>query len=250
MSLIGILSIAIPLIIVLWQGYVSIRQPKARIKDSTVLVLTAHPDDECMFFGPTILDLANPKLNNSIILLCLSTGNHEGIGHLRSNELRASAAVLGIPASRTISLNHAELQDDPKRYWDKDIVSTELAKVVKQYKVDTLITFDEGGVSGHSNHISCLNGAKHYVSTTNAPPSLYKLETVTILRKYAFVLDLPLTVILQRGLLYISSPAGFIQARTAMTKHITQLVWFRYLYVLFSRYMVINELIKVDAKLQ
>lgn len=38
-----------------------------------VLIVTAHPDDECMFFGPTILSLAK-RSNCTIYLLCLSNG--------------------------------------------------------------------------------------------------------------------------------------------------------------------------------
>ena len=36
-----------------------------------VLVITAHPDDECMFFSPAILNL---KQSSTVHLLCLSTG--------------------------------------------------------------------------------------------------------------------------------------------------------------------------------
>lgn len=37
-----------------------------------VLLITAHPDDECMFFGPTIMKLQQE--GSQIFLLCLSTG--------------------------------------------------------------------------------------------------------------------------------------------------------------------------------
>lgn len=40
-----------------------------------VLIVTAHPDDEAMFFGPTILSLT--KRNDcNVYLLCLSNGLH------------------------------------------------------------------------------------------------------------------------------------------------------------------------------
>ncbi len=38
----------------------------------TTLLITAHPDDEAMFFGPLIANLV--QYNNDIILLCLSQG--------------------------------------------------------------------------------------------------------------------------------------------------------------------------------
>lgn len=40
--------------------------------DIRALIVTAHPDDECMFFAPTIIQLI--KLNASVHLLCLSEG--------------------------------------------------------------------------------------------------------------------------------------------------------------------------------
>lgn len=39
-----------------------------------VLLVTAHPDDEAMFFGPTILGLL--AAGADLYLLCLSSGNY------------------------------------------------------------------------------------------------------------------------------------------------------------------------------
>ncbi len=53
-------------------------------KLSNVLFVIAHPDDECMFFGPTITALVQPSSRDSssrkkkakdIYILCLSDGN-------------------------------------------------------------------------------------------------------------------------------------------------------------------------------
>lgn len=96
------------------------------------LLVTAHPDDECMFFTPLILGLQAQGL--AVCLLCLSTGvrawvacclvgsdpavtrrglrshtkptpvlhsglpagNAEGLGAVRARELRQACAVLGV----------------------------------------------------------------------------------------------------------------------------------------------------------
>eukprot|EP00121_Abeoforma_whisleri_P002042 Awhi_evm1s1826 len=42
-------------------------------KGNRILFVTAHPDDECMFFGPSILHLLKDP-NNTVLLLCLSEG--------------------------------------------------------------------------------------------------------------------------------------------------------------------------------
>lgn len=38
-----------------------------------VLIIIAHPDDECMFFGPTVLNFTRNN-NCFVYLLCLTTG--------------------------------------------------------------------------------------------------------------------------------------------------------------------------------
>lgn len=45
-----------------------VRNPKR------VLLVIAHPDDECMFFGPTVLNFTGNK-NCTLYIMCLSTGN-------------------------------------------------------------------------------------------------------------------------------------------------------------------------------
>ena len=76
-----------------------------------VLLLTAHPDDECMFFAPTLLGLAaqqeprgtassNKRNTYELYSLCLSTGDAEGLGETRKRELARSLDVLGIPEGR------------------------------------------------------------------------------------------------------------------------------------------------------
>ena len=46
---------------------------KYEFDKKTVLVITAHPDDECMFFSPSILNL---QRSCTVHVLCLSTGMH------------------------------------------------------------------------------------------------------------------------------------------------------------------------------
>lgn len=43
-------------------------------KCKNILFVTAHPDDECMFFGPSIISLTE-KPGANVYLLCLSRGN-------------------------------------------------------------------------------------------------------------------------------------------------------------------------------
>lgn len=58
-----------------------------------ILFVTAHPDDECMFFGPSIQSLGK---NCDISVLCLSIGNEMGLGSIRRKELGLSCDELGV----------------------------------------------------------------------------------------------------------------------------------------------------------
>ena len=79
-------------------------------KAANVLLLTAHPDDECMFFAPTLLALQEatsasqpaPRLHS----LCLSVGNADGLGDVRRHELARSLDVLGIGEGRRWVVDH------------------------------------------------------------------------------------------------------------------------------------------------
>jgi len=44
------------------------------LRGQRILLLIAHPDDEAMFFAPTLLALTRPDLQNHVKILCLSSG--------------------------------------------------------------------------------------------------------------------------------------------------------------------------------
>ncbi|CAG8526592.1 10737_t:CDS:2 [Paraglomus brasilianum] len=208
-----------------------------------------------------------PDKNANIVYLTLTCiiqplGNESGLGRIRTEELEASCKTLGIKETYVNIENHAALQDDPRVHWDPEIISDILKDYVIKNGVDTIITFDDQGISGHPNHISCYNGARN-VSTSDF--LIYKLKTVNVFRKYISLFDLTYTHYNYRvadgkkktngivkplappdTMLLVSSFGNYIKAREAMKCHKSQLVWFRYLYVLFSRYMVINELERVQ----
>lgn len=39
-----------------------------------ISLLIAHPDDEAMFFAPTLLALTKPELRNTVQIICFSSG--------------------------------------------------------------------------------------------------------------------------------------------------------------------------------
>ncbi|KXN83231.1 N-acetylglucosaminyl-phosphatidylinositol de-N-acetylase [Leucoagaricus sp. SymC.cos] len=252
-----------------------------------VLILTAHPDDECLFFGPTILAL--DKANTEIYSLSLSTGNADGLGAIRSHEYHKSYEALGVPANRRWIVDHPELQDNITASWDPRTISQTIRPYVISNSINTILTFDYAGVSSHPNHISLPYGVAHLIQTLYALdepiPRLYTLTTVPTFAKYTSIvaplvakLDLVLAQSFDRlytisGLgnpasdripqtfakegipssvsrapIFVSGISEYLRALKAMRMHHSQLVWFRWLYVLFSRYMWVNDWLEVQLQ--
>src|ERR1700722_1351462 len=74
------------------------------LSSRNVLLVTAHPDDECFFFAPTLLALRQGRnsraLTPELFSLCLSTGDAGGFGETRIEELGRSLDVLGVEKAR------------------------------------------------------------------------------------------------------------------------------------------------------
>ncbi|XP_030293263.1 N-acetylglucosaminyl-phosphatidylinositol de-N-acetylase isoform X1 [Sparus aurata] len=138
--------------------------------DIRALIVTAHPDDECMFFAPTIIRLV--ELNASVHLLCLSEGNYYHQGAQRKQELLNSCAVLGIPGSRVTIVDHKKLPDDPKTEWSVSLVSSVIVKHIRAHSFNMVLTFDGRGVSGHANHIAIHKAVSHLGSSGQVPNGL------------------------------------------------------------------------------
>ncbi|KAI8348464.1 putative deacetylase LmbE-like domain-containing protein [Choanephora cucurbitarum] len=216
-------------------------------KNRTVLLLTAHPDDECMFFGPTLTSLKT-LTKARMHVLCLSTGNAEGLGIQRKKELTKSCQVFGISPNHIKSMDHAHLQDGMHHQWDKALIAQTLRDYVVKHKIDTIITFDDHGVSGHPNHIALYHGAKHFVQQ-RPNVTLYRLESVSLVRKYIGFADL-LIPKKPESLQLVSPPLAYLLTHKAMRQHESQLVWFRWLYVTFSRFMYVNNLVREEVAIE
>ena len=131
--------------------------------------------------------------------------------------------------------------------------------------IDTIITFDAGGVSGHPNHKSLYYGARAFVAELVAgkpgwasPVDLYTLTTVPLGRKYTGFLDVLPTLASWAigadkkdkkhpgGLVFLNGLVGYGSITTAwsamVSAHKSQMVWFRYGWITLSRYMYMNDL--------
>ncbi|XP_004433077.1 PREDICTED: N-acetylglucosaminyl-phosphatidylinositol de-N-acetylase isoform X1 [Ceratotherium simum simum] len=209
---------------------------------SRTLLVIAHPDDEAMFFAPTVLGLA--RLRHRLSLLCFSAGNYYNQGEIRKKELLQSCDVLGIPPSSVMVIDNRDFPDDPGVQWDTEHVASVLLWHIEENGINLVVTFDAGGVSGHSNHVALYAAVRTLHSEGKLPKgcSVLTLQSVNVLRKYISLLDLPFSLLHTQDVLFMLTSKEVAQAKRAMSCHRSQLLWFRRLYVLFSRYMRINSL--------
>ncbi len=115
-------------------------------------------------------------------ILCLSSGNYDGLGAKRTQELKHAARIIS-PMIQVTVLDIPPLQDGPDESWTKAAIEDEMIHfldnhfmnngqqcLAKSSGADTcraaeeviILTFDEGGVSGHVNHVDTYHGLVHF----------------------------------------------------------------------------------------
>ena len=107
---------------------------------TNILIVIAHPDDEAMFFIPTIMSLNNET--TTLFLLCLSTGNFDGLGKTRIAELQQCAKYLEIKECEC--MNMKECQDGMENVWCEKTIARVVHGYVKQNDITTVIYMQYG----------------------------------------------------------------------------------------------------------
>ena len=248
------------------------------MSDKAIHVLViAHPDDESMFFVPTLRAL---KASGATVwILCLTTGDYDGLGKIRSEEMRQAGSLL--KADNVVVRD--TLKDHPTQRWDVEQVQREIQDALSKllssdgpWERIVLITFDQFGVSGHVNHIDTSHGVCEIakkgcmsLAPANSSKTSRRVEIPVeawtlvsernIVTKYIPVLSwilLILSLVLTIPTVH-NSPDS--QSRTfrlleprlnwaAMTTHRSQFVWYRRLFVVFSCYTYVNTLGRIQPK--
>ncbi|KAH8653338.1 putative deacetylase LmbE-like domain-containing protein [Xylariales sp. PMI_506] len=212
LSILSLITIFLPLLYSYVATNSQARLPTLRNK--RICLLIAHPDDEAMFFAPTVLALTRPETGNHVKILCLSTGDADGLGETRKRELTKSAMMLGLRQEDDVFVveRPSDFPDSMTTPWDPLKISTLLSSAFAPAllrptspsaanpiaSIDVLLTFDAHGVSSHPNHISLYHGARRFISaltagrpsTAASPVDLYTLTTVNVVRKYSSFLDM------------------------------------------------------------
>jgi len=240
----------------------------------------AHPDDEAMFMGPTIRSVTSARDAGSLHVLCLSTGDFDGLGNVRRTELPAAAAALGASPANVTVLDLPAFRDGPDEAWRPDAVGAAVWDHVRTRARPgagvVLLTFDGAGVSGHPNHVSTYRGVVGLVRRRRGSDRGEGEEGGPEIRAYALVTVSPWRKFVGPAEVAVGSVAGvlsggiggllqFLPGRSrqpapkqplprrlyffrlnplpvwrAMAAHASQFVWYRRLFILFSRYTYVN----------
>ncbi len=124
---------------------------------TTLLVITAHPDDEAFGMAGTLAKAAAAGVRTALI--CATRGEagqsagladtKEALAALRSAELRCSAATLGV--SDLVLLDYP---DGGAAEWDMDALVRELTAHIRRIAPDAVVTFDDQGITRHPDHMA------------------------------------------------------------------------------------------------
>ena len=139
---------------------------------ATAVFFHAHPDDEALSTGGTML-LAS-RAGHRVVLVCATDGSRgetpglddgeapdaEHLAKMREAELRRAAELLGV--HRVVMLGYRDsgmagdpANDDPECFWQADDAGAaqRLASILTHEQADLLTCYDANGTYGHPDHI-------------------------------------------------------------------------------------------------
>lgn len=144
------------------------------------LIVTAHPDDESMFFLPLVHSLQPQEEGSSDVwqthLLCLSRGNFDGLGGIREKELKACATYIGLSTDHVQVLEDPKLQDGMKTQWGVAHIAAVVASYVEKHKIDAV-----SGVLA-AGYLRERERADHFVSVFDCRSSLSMTTECQVMR--------------------------------------------------------------------
>ena len=144
-----------------------------------MMLVVAHPDDECFGFGGALALAADRGIETYVI--CLTDGQaatHRGeagsgqeLGAMRRAEFAASCKILGV--------THHELldyQDGRLEFVDFSKTAGRIVERIRRFKPDVVITFgSDGGPNTHADHMTVsmlATAAFHWAGRSKRYPNL------------------------------------------------------------------------------
>ena len=114
-----------------------------------LLIVSAHCDDELLFFGGAIPYYAG-ELGYAVEVIYMAHGDRvrqeEALSGLWTCRMYNAPVFLGLRDEYCLSLEEAE------RYWDREKVTETLVELLRRLRPEVVMTHDEGGEYGHGAH--------------------------------------------------------------------------------------------------
>jgi LmbE family N-acetylglucosaminyl deacetylase len=134
----------------------------------TIVFVHAHPDDEAIFTGGTMVRLASAGHR---VVLVVATGGELGaspdgsappaaLAAHRVTETDAAARLLGVSRVTWLGYHDSGMAGDPANdaagsFWsaDVDTAGAQLARLLREEDADAVVVYDEFGIYGHPDHV-------------------------------------------------------------------------------------------------
>ncbi|MFJ3519260.1 PIG-L family deacetylase [Streptomyces sp. NPDC090131] len=160
----------------------------------TLMAVHAHPDDEATGTGGVLARYAAEGIR-TVLVTCTDGGCGDGPGgakpgapghdlaavaSMRRQELDASCAVLEV--SDLEMLDYADsgmmgwpTNDAPGSFWHTPVEegAARLAALMRHYRPDVVVTYDENGFYGHPDHIQAHRITMAALEMTTLTPKVY-----------------------------------------------------------------------------
>lgn len=160
----------------------------------TLMAVHAHPDDEVTGTGGILARCAAEGIR-SVLVTCTDGACGDGPGGVkpgdpahdpswvvatRRAELAASCAILGVSDVELLGYADSGMMgwptnDRPGSFWTTPVeeAAGRLAELMRAYKPDVVVTYDEFGFYGHPDHIQAHRVTMAAVRMSQVPAKVY-----------------------------------------------------------------------------
>jgi LmbE family N-acetylglucosaminyl deacetylase len=160
----------------------------------TLMAVHAHPDDEATGTGGVLARYAAEGVR-TVLVTCTDGGCGDGpggvkpgeAGHdpaavaaMRRRELEASCEVLKISDLETLGYADSGMMgwagnDAPGSFWRTPVEegAARLAELMRHYRPDVVVTYDENGFYGHPDHIQAHRVTMAALEAAGPVPKVY-----------------------------------------------------------------------------
>lgn len=163
--------------------------------DLRLLLVHAHPDDECIGTGATMAKYVEEGVQVTLVtctlgeegevllpeLAHLASDQEDALGAHRQTELAEAMSILGVDDHRLLGgpgrfrdsgMIGTPPNDRPDSFWRTDLLTAaiELVPVIREVRPQVVVTYDDFGGYGHPDHIQA-HRVTHYAVALAASPT-------------------------------------------------------------------------------